>query len=296
VTGFIGRHALAPLLARGFEVHAVYHNAPLQIDGVLWHQSDLLNEASTAILCADVRPTHLLHFAWYAVPGKYWTSPENELWVIATQDLLKAFAENGGTRAVLAGTCAEYDWTNPPEFLSEISPLASATLYGISKNKTWKWAENFAREQNISLAWGRIFLLYGPHEDPARLVPSVITSLLDGKEANTTSGEQIRDFLHVEDVASAFVSLLDSDVRGAVNIGSGSPTAVKDIVLGIADIIGRQDLVRLGALPSRPNEPARLVADTTRLSQEVGFRPRYSLREGLEKTILWWKENTARDR
>ena len=291
-TGFIGRHAISPLLERGFEVHTHgYHNS-LDYEGVTSHETDLLSDSAKE-LCAKIRPTHLLHFAWYAVPGKYWTSPENERWVEATQKLLTAFAESGGSRAVLAGTCAEYDWTKPQEFLKEDSPIAPATLYGQSKNKIHEWAENFARREGTSLAWGRIFFLYGPHEAPERLVPSVVNSLLDGKEARTTSGEQVRDLLHVEDVASAFVALLDSDVEGAVNIASGTPLQLKDVVNAIADILGKSELVRLGALPERPHEPARLVADVQRLRDEVGWQPHYPLREGLENTISWWKANKS---
>ena len=124
-------------------------------------------------------------------------------------------------------------------------------------------------------------------------MPSVVNSLLDGKEARTTSGEQVRDLLHVEDVASAFVALLDSDVEGAVNIASGTPLQLKDVVNAIADILGKSELVRLGALPERPHEPARLVADVQRLRDEVGWQPHYPLREGLENTISWWKANKS---
>ena len=288
-TGFIGRHALAPLIERGFEVHAAYHKGSFEAKNVQWHHADLLRDEAAQRLCRTIQPTHLLHFAWYAVPGKYWTSEENEKWVIATDNLLRAFAASAGTRAVLAGTCAEYDWKNLAELVSEPAPIAPATLYGACKHRAHERAESFAKDTGVSLAWGRIFFLYGPHEPRERLVASVINSLLEENEANTSSGEQVRDFLHVQDVASAFAALLDSDVQGAVNIASGNPVQLKDIVREIADIVGKPQLVRLGALPSRPNEPPRLVADTKRLANEVGWRPRYSLREGLEKTIEWWE-------
>src|SRR3989344_8555096 len=293
-SGFIGRHALAPLRERGFDVHAVYRDSPLD-EAVTWHQADLLNKSTARKLCTFLQPSHLLHFAWYADPGKYWTSPENERWVEATQHLLTAFAESGGSRAVLAGTCAEYDWTKPHEFLKEDSLIAPATRYGQCKNETREWATRFAEVHDLSLAWGRIFYLYGPHEPSARLVPSVVNALLEGKEARTSSGEQLKDFLFVEDVADAFVALLDSPVIGAVNIGSGVATPVKEIVTSIADILGKQELVRLGALPDRSDEPKRLVADVLRLSKEVGWQSKHDLKTGLEKTIQWWKTKRSKD-
>jgi nucleoside-diphosphate-sugar epimerase len=92
----------------------------------------------------------------------------------------------------------------------------------------------------------------------------------------------------VEDAAAAFVGLLDSDVLGPVNIASGKPVAVKDLVLTLGELCGRPDLVRLGALPMRTDEPAVIVGDVTRLHAVLGWRQRWSLREGLESTVRWW--------
>ena len=103
-TGFIGRHAL-PLLA-GHEVHASFSRAPGEdVPGVTWHRCDLLDTAAATTLVAEVRPTHLLHFAWYAVPGKFWDAAENAPWVEASLGLLAAFAGAGGRRATFAGSC-----------------------------------------------------------------------------------------------------------------------------------------------------------------------------------------------
>ncbi len=291
-TGFIGRHALQPLIERAFEVHAVFHETPLQINDVTWHQADLLKEGSAEALCSEVRATHLLHFAWIATPGVYWTSSENEKWKQATLDLLKAFSQCGGKRAALAGTCAEYDWSEGAGVFSENSRIDPASPYGKAKHETHQRAAFFAREQALSLAWGRIFFLYGPGEPKERLVPSVIRALLNDEAARTTSGEQVRDFLYVHDVADAFVSLLESTAEGAVNIGSGEGIAIRDIILQVAETLGKRDLVQLGALPKR-DEPARIVADITRLRNEVDWIPLTSLKKGLDETIAWWKANRA---
>jgi UDP-glucose 4-epimerase len=92
------------------------------------------------------------------------------------------------------------------------------------------------------------------------------------------------------DVGSAFVSLLDSKVEGPVNIASGKPVTIGDIVRTIASKIGRPDLVRLGAIPAPADEPPVILADTGRLNGDVGWKPKYSLDEGLDMTIEWWKQ------
>ena len=297
-SGYIGRCSLSPLLDRDFEVHAVAGHTPVESDTrVIWHIADLLDEKSAAQLCNDIRPTHLLHFAWYVNPADYKTSPENARWVEATQRLLRAFKNCGGTRIAVAGTCMEYDWSLPQEKFSETaSPALPTNPYGIAKDNVRREADAFVKVNGLSLAWGRIFFSYGLHEAKTRLVPSVILSLLHGQEALCTSGEKIRDFLYVEDMGEAFAALLESDVVDVVNIASGRSLAIKDIVLSIAEYIGRPDLVRLGARPTPANEPSRIVADISRLKNEVGWQPQYTLKEGLNKTISWWKENRAQDR
>lgn len=293
-SGFIGRHTIPFLLKKGYEVHAVdIVKKPSQIiksKKLFWHECDLLNHNRQKILLMEIKPTHLLHFVWYAVPGKYWTSLENIRWVKASLDLLINFADQGGKRVVFAGSCAEYDWSYG--YCSEgVTPNKPQTLYGTCKNSLQEILSQFSKQTGISSAWGRIFFLYGPYEAKNRLIPSVITSLLQGLPARCTHGNQIRDFLHVEDVASAFVSLLESNVEGPVNIASGQPVSLKTIIYTIADLLGKKHLVELGALPTPENEPPFLVADVHKLNQQVGWEQKTTLEAGLKSTIKWWREN-----
>ena len=289
-TGFIGRHCLASLSELGYEVHAITVDVPLEgSSGIHWHKVDLLDSAQLSALICGVRPTHLLHFAWYTAPGKYWTSAENLHWLQASLELLRGFVSCGGQRVVMAGTCAEYDWRYG--YCSEqVTPLLPATLYGVCKHSLQIMLDAFARQTGLSAAWGRIFFLYGPREHPDRLVPSVILTLLRDEPARCSHGNQIRDYLFVQDVSDALVTLLESDVSGPVNIASGIPIALKDIICRIAERLNRRDLIQLGALPTPANEPPLVVADVSRLHDEVGWRPKYDLDTGLNRTIEWWKK------
>lgn len=289
-TGFVGRHCLPALSARGFEIHAVSHRGSSESApaGVHWHQADLLNSEQVSLLVNQTRPTHLLHCAWYAVPGKYWEAPENFEWVEASLHLLKTFADAGGKRAVGVGTCAEYDWSQGQ--CSEIStPLNPASTYGACKHKLERDLGELGKEKRISTAWGRLFYLYGPHEDARRLVPSVIGSLLQKEPALCSHGEQVRDFLYIKDAGDALVALLDSEVSGAVNIASGVPVRLRDVIAEIAKQLHQPELLHFGARPVPENEPPRLVADVERLRNEVGWTPRYDLTRGLAETIKWWQ-------
>jgi nucleoside-diphosphate-sugar epimerase len=293
-SGFIGRQCLKLLQAKGYEVHAVSRKPVTSLNielasNVCWHQTDLLDPQEVEDLITEVRPSHLLHLAWYAVPKTYWSSTENLRWVQGSLALFQSFVKHGGQRAVVAGTCAEYDWGSDP--CSETTTaLAPTTLYGNCKHALQLILSAFAAQQGLSFAWGRIFFLYGPNEDPARLVASVIQSLLKGQIALCTSGQQVRDFLYVEDVADAFEALLVSPAIGPINIASGVPVMLREVVEEIGRQIGRPDLIQFGALPDSANDPACLVADITRLREELEWRPNYELKTGLARTIEWWKK------
>lgn len=286
-TGFVGRQAIAPLRERGYEVHAVSSRPvpPTAGPGVVWHQADLLDSGAARGLVEAVEPTELLHLAWYAEPGRFWTSPENERWLEASLVLLRAFVAAGGRRAVAAGTCAEYDWSAGGTLREGATAVRPATVYGQAK------AALAAEAQRLvpSLGWGRIFFLYGPGEHPARLVSSVAGALLEGRPAPCTHGRQVRDFLHCADVAAAFAALLASGVAGPVNIASGEPVTLAELVGLIGEATRRPELIELGALPARPDEPPVLIADVGRLREEVGFAPRLGLREGIAATVEWWR-------
>ena len=288
-SGFIGRHCLSSALANHDEVHAISSKIqPEPLPGVRWHTVDLLDPSQVRALMAKVQPTHLLHFAWYVVPGKYLASLENHRWVQASLNLMEAFVSQGGQRAVMAGTCIEYDWKYG--YCSEyLTPRSPDSVYGACKNALQIMFHSFIKQTGLSGAWGRIFFLYGPHEHPARLVPSAIRSLLQGDPARCSHGNQIRDYLHVQDVADAFVALLGSNVQGPVNIASGRPVTIKSIVCKIARNLDREAMTEFGVVPSPANEPPLVVANVDRVLDEVGWRPKYDFDRGLEQTIEWWQ-------
>jgi nucleoside-diphosphate-sugar epimerase len=321
--GFIGRWSLEPLAAAGCEVYAVRSPASAArgspaaagLAHVELRCADLTDGPAVDALIEALRPSHLLHFAWIATPGIYWHSAENYRWLAASRHLLRAFQRCGGVRAVMAGSCAEYDWSRVAVCNERTSPLAidfaaadpatsgaatsgtamsgAVTPYAACKIAMQRSCEEVRRTHGLSTAWGRVFFQFGPGEHRERLVASVIINVLSGREAPCTHGEQIRSFLHVQDVGAAFAALLLSDVQGAVNIGSDERISIADLLEKLARQIGRPDLLKLGARQAATQEPPLLVPDIGRLRDEVGFHPAWTLDPGLADTIRWWRAALA---
>lgn len=287
-SGFIGTQCIPLLIEKGFEVHAVSQKCQESNESLFWHEVNLLQDGAIRPLIEEVQPSHLLHLAWNAKPGHYWTAVDNFQWVRASLDLLHCFAELGGKRVVMAGSCAEYDW-NYGWCSENKTPLNPTTVYGTCKHSLQKMLDSYGQQYDLSSAWGRIFFLYGPYEYSSRLVSSVILSLLRGLPASCTSGKQVRDFLHVADSASAFVALLGSNIQGPINIASGEGLAIKDVVKSIAQKLNREDLLKFGEILTSPNDPSVLLADVRRLRVELDWVPSISLDHGLDATIKWWK-------
>jgi nucleoside-diphosphate-sugar epimerase len=278
--GFLGAHCLQALAARGWsDVHAVSRAT-----------CDLFDPGAVRKLLQATRPSHALHLAWDTTPGKYWTSPDNQRWLAASETLLEEFAAAGGRRFVAAGTCAEYEWSGG-KCSEKSTPLKPASPYGAAKHALQEVLARRAPALGVSAAWGRVFFPYGPGERPERLVAYVIRSLLAGRPADCTSGEHRRDFIYAGDAGDAFAALLGSDLTGPVNVGTGEAVAVKDVVLQAARQAGRADLVRLGVRPLAAGEPAELFADLSRLQGELGWRARTSLEQGLAACVDHWRRH-----
>jgi len=287
-SGYVGRQTLAPLARLGFEIHGLARH-PLDEPARHWHTLDLFDSAAVATAIETIRPTHLLHLAWTTEHDKFWTDPANATWRAATLDLVERFIATGGRRCVIAGSCTEYDWSGSGPLWEAQTPLRPATPYGQAKAQTFRDVQARATSAGLSYAHARLFFSYGPHEQPQRLVPLIVRSLLRGEPARLTAGTQVRDFLDVRDLGRCLALLLASSVEGAVNLASGEGVSVACIAGLLGALIGRPELIQLGAVSPPREEPPSIVADISRLVSEVGAGPEITLEQGLADAVAWWR-------
>jgi len=293
--GWIGSHLAAQLA----EDNTVY--AWVRPGSDLWRlrsalgslqvvDGDLADASAVAARIGAIRPEVCLHVAWYAVPGAYRDSRENLGALEASIRLAVLLQSVGCRRFIGVGSCFEYD-TELGRPLSEDSPTRPRTMYAAAKLAFQLVLERLAASGSMRHAWARLFYLYGPMEDERRLVPSLINAVMRGERMPLTT-EQVRDYLHVADVAGAVHAIAASAIEGVVNVGSGKPIAIADLARRVGDAAGRPELVAVGARPNDPGEPMFICADVTRLAA-TGWRPTHSLESGLADTIAWWRNRVG---
>jgi UDP-glucuronate decarboxylase len=291
--GFIGSHLVRTLVNGGHDVRVLARpSTPLDrlsdvIAGVRIVRGDVGDPAGVLRALETWRPEVCAHLAWYGDPKTYLRSHANLDELSASYGFLVHLLEAGCQRFLITGTCAEY--ASSRDRLREDSPVGPATLYAACKLSLQMVSTQLATEFGASVTWARIFHLYGPGESSQRLVPAVVQALLADKEFAATAGDQVRDYLHVADVASALNALVEHEVGGVVNVCSGIPVRVRDLIEAIADILNRRQLLRFGQVASRGWDPPFICGDNTRLVKEAGWAPQFDLRSGLEQMVEWWK-------
>jgi nucleoside-diphosphate-sugar epimerase len=292
--GFIGSHVARALVEGGRDVAVV-----VRPSSSLWRLEDLVDRLT--IITGDLtdaasirpalelwRPEACIHLAWYAEPGKYRTARETVLALEASLQLLDELIRIECGQVVMTGTCAEYD--TDPGYLRENGPVRPATLYAATKLSLNLIAGQIAASAGISMAWARLFFLYGPYEDERRLVPALIRALLRGVPFPASAGEQVRDYLHVADMASALCALAEHRTSGTVNVSSGVPVTMRQVMEAVASCTGNGHLIQFGAVPYRHWDPRFICGDNQRLRNETGWLPRYpTLHAGLKQTVAWWQ-------
>ena len=280
-SGFVGQHVLSALQRNGIEAVAVGRSRPKL--SVQFVKADLLSTTDFYPLLHQTQATHLLHLAWYAEHGNYWTSPLNLRWTDATTRLVQAFCEAGGEQVVIAGTCAEYDWAHG--FCREGStPLNPVTLYGTAKDATRRLVMAACHQHQVPCAWGRIFLPYGHGESASRLIPSLIDVFKCKREPFGVNATFYRDLLHVSDVAEGFVRLLNTGAGGAYNISSGEPVRLAEVVTTLAALLCADPDPVLTLTAERLGGPPLLVGENLKL-KALGWQPNLTLTQGLERTL-----------
>jgi nucleoside-diphosphate-sugar epimerase len=289
--GFIGRSVCRLFAERDLEVIGIVRpgTVPEHEVGILFHEADLSDPANLLPRDRSNEDFILIHLAW-SMRGRYaFGSQARDVALLA--GLLEYWAPRSLRGLVAAGSVEEY--AKRGGYLREHDPpIGEFSPYGWGKRAARDLARTWWKETGIFVSWIRPFTVYGPGQTGDMLIPYAVRRALSGQSAEFTDGTQRRDFVHVEDVAAAFHSAATLQPPGfhVVNIGTGEPVAVRDVLGRLARSFGAEDRFRIGALTRRSAEPDLQAAETTVAASLLDWRARVPLEEGLETLISMTKE------
>lgn len=300
--GFIGSHLTEALLAEGFKVKALSQYNSFNFWGWL---EDIEPSPNLEVVCGDIRDPHfckricedvdiIFHLAaLIAIPFSY-VAPDSyiDTNVKGTLNICQAALENGVKRVFCTSTSEVYG-TAQYVPIDEKHPLQPQSPYSASKIGADAIALSFYNAFKLPLTIVRPFNTYGPRQSARAVIPTIITQIASGtKEIKLGDLSPTRDFNYVEDTCRGFIELAkcDTSIGEIVNIGSNYEISVKDTLELIKDIMQSDVLFITDDQRIRPenSEVFRLWCDNSKIKFLTGFEPRYSIMEGLEKTVLWF--------
>lgn len=304
-TGFIGSHLVRRLVHSGAEVHAltstvssVYPTRLVDLrDQIALHEGNLTDRSAMDAVTARAQPELIFHLGAYTHVGKSWQRVDEcvQANVQGTVNLLQALAGSGYRRFVYTGTSEIYGDVDVP--FAEANQVNPISPYSVSKYAGERYCRMFHQGYEWPIVMVRPFNAYGPMQSPDRIIPEIVTRALRGQELKMTQGRQTREFNYVEDLVDGFIRAgTVPGIEGELfNLGCGEEVAIRDLALTILDLMDNPIEAQIGALPDRPTEIWRMFSDSTRARERLGYEPQHSLREGLAKTIAWYRTEMTKD-
>jgi nucleoside-diphosphate-sugar epimerase len=293
--GFVGAASVRELIARGASVRTLVRPGSrlwrlAGVEGnISHHRVDLTDADAIRRIATAIRPEVVLHFAAHgAYESQADASRILSTNILGTLHLLQAAVASGVGLFVNAGSSSEYGFKTEP--MREVDRLDPNSMYAIGKAAQTHLCRLFAcRHPEMAVTTLRFFSVYGPWEEPSRLIPTVIRRARAGLPLVMVAPDVARDFVFVDDVLRA---CLDFDrlraVSGEViNLGTGVETTLRVLVETIQDLFGHRSEVMWGGMPPRSWDTTRWVADRTQAARLLDWEPRVGLREGLARTAEW---------
>jgi nucleoside-diphosphate-sugar epimerase len=302
--GFIGSHLTRALLEEGYEVGILKRETSNLsrirdiADHISSYSADLRDPSSVQKAVEKARPEAIVHLAtYYAVEHR----PEEvgvmmDTNVKGTIALLEASRDRRISLFLNMSTCAVYREKEVP--LEETDPVSPQNLYALTKLQAEDACRFYNDRLEVPTATLRLFPPYGPADNERRLIPYVIRGLLAGSDVQLTTGTQKWDFVYVDDVVAALLAALSRPEKavsaGTMNVATGDPRSVLDLVTQLHAMLGSKGNLLWGAIPHRRNEVWYNSGSPEKIRSVLGWKPKTSLDDGLRRTVAWLKDHPAR--
>jgi nucleoside-diphosphate-sugar epimerase len=299
-TGFVGACLTRRLLATGHEIHAFVRQTANRwriVDvapHIVLHDVDLRDAHAVEQAVASIRPEKVFHLATYG--GFTFQRDIDAIYAanfLGTVNLVQACEKVGFDCFIHTGSSSEYGIKTVP--MKEIDLLEPLGDYAVSKAAATLYCRSTALQKGLPMVTLRIFSPYGPWDDPQRLIPYVIASLLSGIIPALSNPASVRDYIYIDDVIDAYLSVMDAPISAGeiYNVGSGVQTGICEVVDRIVSVLDNVVIPKWGTEPAKRPEPAVWVADIAKMKTHFNWKTTTCLEEGLLQTISWMRDSLA---
>jgi CDP-glucose 4,6-dehydratase len=311
--GFAASWLVKALLERGDRVRVLDRSDPRLTDVGTPRRSALVLhgvDEEVEVVEADLRDAEWIsaavsgvdvvyHLAAQTIVGNAAAAPREtfEVNVLGTWNVLEACREHEVERVIFASSDKAYGASDELPYREDF-PLRAVHTYDASKAAADILARSYWHSHGVTVAVTRFANLYGGGDlNFTRLIPEAVSAVLDGRRPVIRSdGSPERDFLYVEDAASAYLAIAaalgDGAARGeAFNAGGGEPHSVAEVLGLIAEVAGTELEPEIRGTGNPAGEIDRQYVDSSKLREATGWEPRIDLREGLRRTIEWYREH-----
>jgi nucleoside-diphosphate-sugar epimerase len=298
-TGFVGANLVRRLLCENHEVHilvrqgaALWRVADLQND-VHWHEVDLGDADTLGQVVGRIRPDRVFHLAAH---GAYSTQTDLHEMIrtnlIATVNLVGACRQVGFEAFVHAGSSSEYGLKDhAPDEREWIDPNSD---YAVTKASATLFCRHTAQRDRLHLVTLRLYSIFGPYEEPTRLIPSLIVHGLESRLPPLVRPDIARDYVYVDDAADAFIlaaSHVEHEPGSVYNVGTGVQTTLCEVVEAARRALSIEAQPIWGTMADRQWDTDVWVAKSDKLQRELGWRPRHTVAQGLDHMIRWFSDH-----
>lgn len=285
-TGFIGGRFLRLAIERGHTIIGLILpdlSIPEDLrnnDKVIWCPGSLSNVPWNHI--KPLMPDVCVHTAWITTPGIYLESTENYKFLEDSLNFINSAIHIGISYVLATGTCIEYKPSKSP-LKEDTSPVEPTTVYAKCKNQLRLQLEQHSKKMNYRFCWARIFYPYGVGEHPDRLCSSLIRKLSNNEKVFLKTPYSVKDYIYIDDLADALLTVLENRFSGIINIGSGIGISVLEIAELISQLLDKKGLIEKSDTPDI-DPYGYMVADVSRL-KSLGWQQKISMKDGLQKML-----------
>jgi len=298
-SGFVGAHLAHRLLRDGHDVHLLVREnyTPWRIKSIRsemhLHGLDLGNRETLATVVKRIQPDWIFHLAAY---GAY--SSQTDLHkmvqtnVVGTVNLVEACLKVGFEAFINTGSSSEYGFKDHAP--SEKECLEPNSHYAVTKASTTLFCRYTGQFENVHLVTLRLYSVYGPYEEPTRLIPTLILRGLRGELPPLVNPNVAHDFIYIDDVIEAYIlaAFVSGQEPGAIyNVGTGVQTSMGEVVKTAQQVLQFDVEPNWGSMPNRPWDMHVWVADNRKIREELGWYPKYNFEQGFHLMLNWFQNN-----